>query len=163
MQILNLENERQSISNVQVGENVKIFKFVNLYGCTIGDNTKIGSFVEIQKGVVIGKNCKISSHTFICEGVKIGDGVFVGHNVSFINDMLPRAVNPDGSLQTEADWKLLETIVEDRASIGTGVTILGGIKIGKNAVVGAGAVVTKDVPENAVVVGNPAKILKYLK
>ncbi|WP_448529713.1 acyltransferase [Raineya sp.] len=163
MQILNIENERQSISNVQVGENVKIFKFVNLYGCTIGDGSKIGSFVEIQKGAVIGKNCKISSHTFICEGVKIGDGVFVGHNVSFINDMLPRAVNADGSLQTEADWKLVETIVEDRASIGTGATILGGIKIGKNAVVGAGAVVTKDVPENAVVVGNPAKIIKFIE
>lgn len=162
MQLLNIENERQSISNVQVGENVKIFKFVNLYGCTIGDGSKIGSFVEIQKGAVIGKNCKISSHTFICEGVKIGDGVFVGHNVSFINDMLPRAVNPDGSLQTEADWKLVETIVEDGASIGTGATILGGIKIGKNAVVGAGAVVTKDVPENAVVVGNPAKIIRYI-
>lgn len=162
MQLLNIENERQSISNVQVGENVKIFKFVNLYGCTIGDGSKIGSFVEIQKGAVIGKNCKISSHTFICEGVKIGDGVFVGHNVSFINDMLPRAVNADGSLQTEADWKLVETIVEDRASIGTGATILGGIKIGKNAVVGAGAVVTKDVPENAVVVGNPAKIIRYV-
>lgn len=163
MQLLNIENERQSISNVQVGENVKIFKFVNLYGCTIGDGSKIGSFVEIQKGAVIGKNCKISSHTFICEGVKIGEGVFVGHNVSFINDMLPRAVNPDGSLQTEADWKLVETIVEDGASIGTGATILGGIKIGKNAVVGAGAVVTKDVPENAVVVGNPAKIIKFIE
>lgn len=162
MQILNIENERQSINNVKVGENVRIFKFVNLYGCTIGDGSKIGSFVEIQKGAVIGKNCKISSHTFICEGVKIGDGVFVGHNVSFINDMLPRAVNADGSLQTEADWKLVETIVEDGASIGTGATILGGIKIGKNAMVGAGAVVTKDVPENAVVVGNPARILKYL-
>jgi acetyltransferase-like isoleucine patch superfamily enzyme len=163
MQILNIENERQSISNVKVGENVKIFKFVNLYGCEIGDGSKIGSFVEIQKGAIIGKNCKISSHTFICEGVKIGDGVFVGHNVSFINDMLPRAVNADGSLQTEADWKLVETIVEDRASIGTGATILGGIKIGKNAVVGAGAVVTKDVPENAVVVGNPAKIIKFIE
>ncbi|GAB4327489.1 MAG: acyltransferase [Flammeovirgaceae bacterium] len=162
MQILNIENERQSISNVQVGENVKIFKFVNLYGCTIGDGSKIGSFVEIQKGAIIGKNCKISSHTFICEGVKIGNGVFVGHNVSFINDLLPRAVNPDGSIQTEADWQLVETIVEDGASIGTGATILGGIRIGKNAVVGAGAVVTKDVPENAVVVGNPAKVIRYL-
>ncbi|MCS6794768.1 MAG: N-acetyltransferase [Raineya sp.] len=163
MKTLNIENERQSISSVQVGENVKIFKFVNLYGCTIGDNTKIGSFVEIQKGVIIGKNCKISSHTFICEGVKIGDGVFVGHNVSFINDLLPRAVNADGSMQTEADWQLVETIVEDRASIGTGATILGGIRIGKNAVVGAGAVVTKDVPDNAVVVGNPARIIKFLQ
>ncbi|MCS7078066.1 MAG: N-acetyltransferase [Bacteroidia bacterium] len=162
MQILNIENERQSISNVQVGENVKIFKFVNLYGCTIGDNTKIGSFVEIQKGAIIGKNCKISSHTFICEGVRIGDGVFVGHNVSFINDLLPRAVNADGSMQTESDWQLVETIVEERASIGTGATILGGVRIGKNAVIGAGAVVTKDVPDNAVVVGNPARIIRFL-
>lgn len=162
MQILNIENERQSISNVKVGEGVKIFKFVNLYGCTIGDGSKIGSFVEIQKGVTIGKNCKISSHTFICEGVTIKDGVFVGHNVSFINDMMPRAVNEDGSMQTETDWQMVETIVEERASIGTGATILGGIRIGKNAIVGAGAVVTKDVPDNAIVVGNPAKILRYL-
>lgn len=161
MQILNQENERQSINNVEVGENVKIFKFVNLYGCQIGDNSKIGSFVEIQKGAVIGKNCKISSHTFICEGVEIGNGVFVGHNVSFINDMYPKAANPDGSLQTEADWTLVKTIIEDYVSIGTGSTILGGIKIGKNAIIGAGAVVTKDVPENAIVAGNPATIIRY--
>jgi acetyltransferase-like isoleucine patch superfamily enzyme len=162
MQILNIENERQSISNVKVGEGVKIFKFVNLYGCTIGDGTKIGCFVEIQKNAFIGKNCKISSHTFICEGVTIKDGVFVGHNVSFINDMMPRAVNADGSMQTEADWQIVHTIVEERASIGTGATILGGVRIGKNAIVGAGAVVTKDVPDSAVVVGNPAKIIRYL-
>lgn len=161
MQTLDIENERQSIQQVKVGENVKIFKFVNLYGCQIGDNTKIGSFVEIQKGVEIGKNCKISSHTFICEGVKIGNGVFVGHNVSFINDIYPRATTQEGVLQTEADWQMAETIIEDGASIGTGATILGGIRIGKNAIVGAGAVVTKNVPENAVVVGNPAKIIKY--
>jgi acetyltransferase-like isoleucine patch superfamily enzyme len=161
MQTLDIENERQSIQQVKVGENVKIFKFVNLYGCQIGDNTKIGSFVEIQKGVEIGKNCKISSHTFICEGVKIGNGVFVGHNVSFINDIYPRATTQEGVLQTEADWQMAETIIEDGASIGTGATILGGIRIGKNAMVGAGAVVTKNVPENAVVVGNPAKIIKY--
>jgi acetyltransferase-like isoleucine patch superfamily enzyme len=161
MQTLDIENERQSIQQVKVGENVKIFKFVNLYGCQIGDNTKIGSFVEIQKGVEIGKNCKISSHTFICEGVKIGNGVIVGHNVSFINDIYPRATTQEGVLQTEADWQMAETIIEDGASIGTGATILGGIRIGKNAMVGAGAVVTKNVPENAVVVGNPAKIIKY--
>lgn len=162
MKILNIENDRQSLQNVLVGENVQIFKFVNAYGCEIGDNTKIGSFVEIQKGVIIGKNCKISSHTFICEGVIIKDGVFVGHNVSFVNDLFPRAVNLDGNLKTDTDWEKVNTLVEERASIGTGATILGGIRIGKNALVGAGAVVTKDVPDNAVVVGNPAKILKYI-
>lgn len=161
-QILNVENERQSISNVKVGENVKIFKFVNLYGCQIGANSKVGSFVEIQKGVVIGENCKISSHTFICEGVTIGNGVFVGHNVSFINDMYPKAANPDGTLQTESDWTMVETVISDHASIGTGATILGGIRIGNHAMVGAGAVVTKDVPDYAVVVGNPAKIVKTI-
>jgi acetyltransferase-like isoleucine patch superfamily enzyme len=161
-QILNVENERQSISNVKVGENVKIFKFVNLYGCQIGANSKVGSFVEIQKGVVIGENCKISSHTFICEGVTIGNGVFVGHNVSFINDMYPKAANPDGTLQTESDWTMVETVIGDHASIGTGATILGGIRIGIHAMVGAGAVVTKDIPDYAVVVGNPAKIVKTL-
>jgi len=161
-QILNVENERQSISNVKVGENVKIFKFVNLYGCQIGANSKVGSFVEIQKGVIIGENCKISSHTFICEGVTIGNSVFVGHNVSFINDMYPKAANPDGTLQTESDWTMVETVIGDHASIGTGATILGGIRIGNHAMVGAGAVVTKDIPDYAVVVGNPAKIVKTL-
>ena len=163
MQILNTDTDKQSINNVTVGENVKIFKFVNLYGCQIGDGSKVGSFVEIQKGVTIGKNCKISSHTFVCEGVQIGDGVFVGHNVSFINDMYPRAVNADGSLQTEADWSVVETKIGDFVSIGTGATILGGISIGKNAIVGAGAVVTKNVPENAIVAGNPAKVIRYVK
>jgi len=163
MQTLNIENERQSISNVKVGENVKIFKFVNLYGCEIGDNTKIGSFVEIQKGVVIGKNCKVSSHTFVCDGVTIGNGVFIGHNVSFINDMYPKAANPDGTLQTEQDWVLVQTFIEDNVSIGTGATILGGIIIGKNAIIGAGAVVTKNIPENAIAVGNPARIIKTVK
>ncbi|TAE18440.1 MAG: N-acetyltransferase [Bacteroidetes bacterium] len=162
MEILTVENERQSLNNVRVGDGVKIFKFVNAYGCEIGDGSKIGSFVEIQKGVTIGKNCKISSHTFVCEGVTIEDGVFVGHNVSFINDMFPRAVNEDGSLQTEADWKIVNTVVEERASIGTGATILGGVRIGKNAIVGAGSVVTKDVPTNAIVAGNPAKIIRYI-
>ncbi|HEY8933798.1 MAG TPA: acyltransferase [Cyclobacteriaceae bacterium] len=163
MEMLSLETERQSINNIKVGKDVKIFKFVNLYGCTIDDGSKIGSFVEIQKGVSIGKNCKISSHTFICEGVTIGDGVFVGHQVSFVNDMFPRSVNSDGSLQTEADWTLVKTTVNDGASIGTGSTILGGITIGKNALIGAGSVVTKDVPENAVVAGNPAKVLRFIE
>lgn len=154
--------EKKNINNVKLGENVKIFDFVNLYGCTIGDNTKIGTFVEIQKNATIGKNCKISSHTFICEGVHIGDGVFVGHNVTFINDKIPRAVNPDGSLQTEADWKLVETFVKNGASIGSSATILCGVTIGENAIVGAGAVVTKDVPPNTVVAGVPAKVIKKL-
>ena len=162
MEILNINSDRKALANVQVGKDVKIYNFVNAYGCTIEDGSKIGSFVEIQKGVNIGKSCKISSHTFICEGVNIKDGVFVGHNVSFINDKFPRAVNKDGSMQTEADWQLIHTTVEEYASIGTGATILGGITIGKNAIVGAGAVVTKNVPANAVVIGNPAKILKYL-
>lgn len=154
--------EKKNINNVKLGENVKIFDFVNLYGCTIGDNTKIGTFVEIQKNATIGKNCKISSHTFICEGVHIGDGVFVGHNVTFINDKIPRAVNPDGSLQTEADWKLEETFVKNGASIGSSATILCGVTIGENAIVGAGAVVTKDVAPNTVVAGVPAKVIKKI-
>ncbi|MEJ5263340.1 MAG: acyltransferase [Ignavibacterium sp.] len=154
--------EKKNINNVKLGENVKIFDFVNLYGCTIGDNTKIGTFVEIQKNATIGKNCKISSHTFICEGVHIGDGVFVGHNVTFINDKIPRAVNPDGSMQTEADWKLEETFVKNGASIGSSATIMCGVTIGENAIVGAGAVVTKDVPPNTVVAGVPAKVIKKL-
>lgn len=154
--------EKKNINNVKLGENVKIFDFVNLYGCAIGDNTKVGTFVEIQKNATIGKNCKISSHTFICEGVHIGDGVFVGHNVTFINDKIPRAVNPDGSLQTEADWKLVETYVKNGASIGSSATIMCGVTIGENAIVGAGAVVTKDVPPNTVVAGVPAKVIKKL-
>ncbi|WP_337866814.1 acyltransferase [Ignavibacterium sp.] len=154
--------EKKNINNVKLGENVKIFDFVNLYGCTIGDNTKIGTFVEIQKNATIGKNCKISSHTFICEGVHIGDGVFVGHNVTFINDKIPRAVNPDGSMQTEADWKLEETFVKNGASIGSSATIMCGVTIGENAIVGAGAVVTKDVPPNTVAAGVPAKVIKKL-
>lgn len=154
--------EKKNINNVKLGENVKIFDFVNLYGCSIGDNTKIGTFVEIQKNATIGKNCKISSHTFICEGVHIGDGVFVGHNVTFINDKIPRAVNPDGSMQTEADWKLEETFVKNGASIGSSATIMCGVTIGENAIVGAGAVVTKDVPPNTVVAGVPAKVIKKL-
>jgi UDP-2-acetamido-3-amino-2,3-dideoxy-glucuronate N-acetyltransferase len=150
-------------SDVKLGKDVKIFGFVNLYGCIIGDNSKIGTFVEIQKNAIIGKNVKVSSHTFICEGVEIEDNVFVGHNVSFINDKYPRSANADGNLQTEADWKVVKTRVKKGASIGTSVTILCGVTIGENAIVGAGSVVTKDVPDNAVVAGNPARLLRKLE
>jgi acetyltransferase-like isoleucine patch superfamily enzyme len=146
--------------DVVLGRNVRLYGFVNLYGCTIGDDTKIGTFVEIQKNAHIGRNVKISSHTFICEGVLIEDEVFVGHNVSFINDKYPRATTSDGSLQTEADWQVVPTRVKRGASIGTSATILCGVTIGENAVVGAGSVVTRDVPDNAVVAGNPARLLK---
>lgn len=155
--------QTQIISNdVILGENVKIFHFVNLYGCQIGDNSKIGTFVEIQKGASVGKHCKISSHTFICEGVTIEDDVFIGHNVTFINDMYPRAVASDGQLQTEADWEVIPTRVQKGASIGSSVTLLAGITVGANAIVGAGSVVTKDVPANAIVAGNPAKVIRML-
>ncbi len=146
--------------DVKLGQNVKIFAFVNLYGCIIGDNTKIGTFVEIQKGAVIGKNCKISSHTFICEGVTIEDEVFIGHGVTFINDLYPRATTSDGQLQGEQDWKVIPTVVKKRASIGSGATILAGVTIGEEAIVGAGSVVTKDVPPRTVVAGNPARVLR---
>lgn len=149
--------------NVKLGKDVRVFDFVNLYGCEIDDGTKVGAFVEIQKGVRVGKNCKISTHTFICEGVIIEDNVFVGHNVSFINDKHPRATNPDGSMQTEADWKVVSTVVKQGASIGTSSTILCGVTIGENAIVGAGSVVTKDVAPNTVVAGVPAKLLKKIK
>ena len=148
--------------DVKLGQNVKIFAFVNLYGCTIGDNTKIGTFVEIQKGAIIGKNCKISSHTFICEGVTIEDGVFIGHGVTFINDLYPRATTPDGQLQTEQDWKVIPSLVKKGASVGSGATILAGVTIGEGAIVGAGSVVTKDVPPRTVVAGNPARMLRRL-
>lgn len=150
----------QNINNVSLGENVKIFDFVNLYGCSIGDNTKIGTFVEVQKNAFIGKNCKISTHTFICEGVTIEDNVFIGHNVTFINDKYPRSTNFDGTLQTEADWKVVKTIIKKGASIGSSSTILCGVTIGENAIVGAGSVVTKDVPPNTTAYGVPAKIVK---
>jgi UDP-2-acetamido-3-amino-2,3-dideoxy-glucuronate N-acetyltransferase len=150
----------QLINNVKLGKNVKIFGYVNLYGCTIGDNTKIGAFVEIQKNAFIGKNCKISTHTFICEGVNIEDNVFVGHNVTFINDKYPRAINVNGELQTEADWQVVPTFVRKGASIGSSSTIMCGVTIGENAIVGAGSVVTKDVPPNAVVAGVPARIMR---
>lgn len=147
---------------VVCGENVKVYPPVNLYGCRIGDNTKIGTFVEIQKNVTVGRNCKISSHSFVCEGVTIEDNVFIGHNVTFTNDLFPRATNPDGSMQTEEDWNCLPTLVKNGASIGSSATILCGITIGENAVVGAGSVVTKDVPPNTIVAGNPASFLKYI-
>ena len=145
--------------DVKLGENVKLSKFINLYGCEIGDRTKLGAFVEIQKNARIGRNCKISSHTFVCEGVTIEEGVFIGHNVTFINDRYPRATNARGELQSEADWHCQRTFIKRGASIGSGATLLGGITIGENATVGAGSVVTKDVPANTVVAGNPARIL----
>lgn len=148
--------------DVKLGHQVKIFSFVNLYGCEIGDFTKIGAFVEIQKNASIGMNCKISSHTFICEGVHIEDDVFIGHNVTFINDLYPRAVNPDGHMQNDEDWEVLPTTVKKRASIGSGATILAGVTIGNNAIIGAGTVVTKDVPPNTIVAGNPGIILRKL-
>jgi acetyltransferase-like isoleucine patch superfamily enzyme len=148
--------------SVKLGQNVKLSKFINLYGCDIGDETKIGAFVEIQKNARVGKNCKISSHTFVCEGVDIEDNVFVGHNVAFINDMYPRATTAGGQLQTEADWKVAKTLVKKGASIGSGSTILANLTIGENAIVGAGSVVTRDVPPNSVVYGNPARVHRYI-
>ena len=147
--------------DVRLGQNVKLARFINLYGCTIGDNTKIGAFVEIQKNAVIGKNCKISSHTFVCEGVAIEDNVFIGHGVMFINDSYPRATSTSGQLQTEAGWKVERTFVKKGVSIGSGATILANVTIGENSLIGAGSVVTKDVPPNAIVAGNPARILRY--
>jgi acetyltransferase-like isoleucine patch superfamily enzyme len=148
--------------DVKLGRNVHIHDFVNLYGCEIGDETKIGAFVEVQKGARIGKRCKISSHTFICEGVTIETEVFIGHGVTFINDRYPRATNAAGMLQTEADWNCQKTVVRRGASVGSGATLLGGITVGKNAIIGAGSVVTKDVPPNMTVAGNPARVLKDL-
>lgn len=149
--------------DVKLGRDVKIFAFVNLYGCEIGDETKIGTFVEIQKGVRIGKRVKVSSHTFICEGVTVEDYVFIGHGVMFINDRYPRAANPDGSLQTEADWQVVPTIIRRGASIGSNATILCGVTIGEGAIVGAGSVVTRDVAPFTVVAGNPARVLRSLE
>jgi acetyltransferase-like isoleucine patch superfamily enzyme len=147
---------------VKLGCDVKLAQFVNLYGCTIGDNTKLGTFVEIQKNATIGRNCKISSHTFVCEGVTIEDNVFIGHNVTFTNDIYTRATTADGALQTGADWTVEPTLVKRGASIGSGATILARVTIGENAIVGAGAVVTKDVPDNSIVAGNPARFLRSL-
>jgi UDP-2-acetamido-3-amino-2,3-dideoxy-glucuronate N-acetyltransferase len=147
-------------ADVRIGNGSTIHAFVNLYGCEIGENTKIGSFVEIQKRAIIGNNCKVSSHTFICEGVTIEDNVFIGHNVTFINDLYPRAVNEDGGLQTEEDWVCLPTLVKQGASIGSGAVLMGGITVGEKAIVGAGSVVRKDVPANTIVAGNPARVLR---
>ena len=147
--------------DVKLGQNVKMSKFINLYGCTIGDNVKLGAFVEIQKNAFIGNNCKISSHTFICEGVTIEDDVFIGHGVAFINDTYPRAT-AGGQLQTEADWKVEKTLVKKGASVGSGATILSKVTIGENAIIGAGAIVTRDVPANTIVAGNPAHLLREI-
>jgi acetyltransferase-like isoleucine patch superfamily enzyme len=149
--------------DVKLGKDVKLSKFINLYGCEIGDETKIGAFVEIQKNASVGKRCKISSHTFICEGVTIEDNVFVGHGVMFINDSYPRATAAGGQLQTEADWKVERTIIKKGASLGSGATILANVTVGENAIVGAGSIVTKDVPANAIVAGNPAKFLRFIE
>jgi acetyltransferase-like isoleucine patch superfamily enzyme len=149
--------------DVKLGANVRLAKFINLYGCEIGDETKIGAFVEVQKNARVGKCCKISSHTFICEGVTIEDNVFIGHGVVFVNDTYPRATASRGGLQTEGDWKVELTIIKKGASIGSGATILSNISIGENAIVGAGSVVTKDVPANAIVAGNPARVLRYIQ
>jgi acetyltransferase-like isoleucine patch superfamily enzyme len=155
--------DKKNINNVTLGNNVKIFDFVNLYGCSIGDRTKVGTFVEIQNNAFVGKDCKISSHTFICEGVHIEDNVFVGHNVTFINDKIPKSVNEDGSMQSEEDWKVVETYIKKGSSIGSSATIMCGVTVGEKSIVGAGAVVTKDVLPNSIVAGVPAKVIKKLK
>lgn len=157
-------NEYSCIAaDVKLGKSVKLSRFINLYGCEVGDHSKIGAFVEVQRNAKIGKNCKISSHTFICEGVTIEDNVFVGHSVTFINDSYPRATTPEGELQTERDWKVERTLVREGASIGSGATILSNVVIGVNALVGAGSVVTSDVPDNAIVAGNPARLLRFIR
>src|ERR1700676_3735168 len=148
--------------SVKLGKDVRLSNFINLYGCEIGDETKIGAFVEVQKNARVGRRCKISSHTFVCEGVDIQDNVFIGHNVAFINDSYPRATTPGGGLQSEADWKVEKTVVRKGASIGSGSTILSNLTVGENAIVGAGSVVTKDVPANAIVAGNPAKFVRFI-
>ncbi len=163
MKLITVDSDKQSLNNVQVGESVRFFNFVNAYGCSIDDNSKVGAFVEIQKGASVGKNCKISSHTFICEGVHIADNCFIGHGVMFTNDLFPRATNPDGSPQIDTDWNMEETFVKKGASIGSNATILCGITIGENALIGAGSMVTKNVPANTVVAGNPAKFIKKIK
>ena len=163
MENITVNSSKQSLNNVSIGENVRIFDFVNAYKCSIDDNSKVGAFVEIQKGATIGKNCKISSHTFICEGVHIEDNCFIGHGVMFTNDLFPRATNLDGSQQLDTDWSLVKTFVKKGASIGSNATILCGVTIGENSLVGAGAVVTKNVPANTIVVGNPAQIIKKIE
>ena len=158
-----MENNKKIAPDVVLGKNVMLNDFINLYGCRVGDDTKIGPFVEIQKNATIGKRCKISSHTFICEGVTIEDEVFIGHGVMFINDRFPRAATESGSLQTEQDWDVIETTVKKGASVGSNVTILCGITVGRGSLVGAGSVVVNDVPDNTVVAGNPARIIRKLK
>jgi acetyltransferase-like isoleucine patch superfamily enzyme len=148
--------------DVKLGKGVKLSKFINLYGCEVGDDSKIGAFVEIQKNAKVGKNCKISSHSFVCEGVVIEDNVFIGHGVTFINDPYPRATTEDGALQTEADWKVESTVIKKGASIGSGATILCNVTIGEHAIVGAGSVVTRNVPDNAIVAGNPARLIRSI-
>lgn len=150
-------------ADVKLGKDVKLAQFVNLYGCEIGDDTKLGAFVEIQKNARVGARCKISSHTFVCEGVTIEDNVFIGHNVAFINDSYPRATTPEGELQTASDWKVEQTLIKKGASIGSGSTILANVTVGENAIVGAGSVVTRDVPANTIVAGNPAKVLRKIE
>ena len=157
-----MNNSHCIAPDVKLGKGVKLAKFINLYGCEIGDETKIGTFVEIQKNAKVGRRCKISSHTFICEGVTIEDHVLIGHGVTFINDSYPRATTPTGELQTENDWKVEATLVKKGASIGSGATILSNVVIGENAIVGAGSVVTHDVPDNAIVAGNPARVLRFI-
>ena len=157
---VDIKNDQQCLVDVKLGDDVKIFNFVNAYGCSIDSGAKIGAFVEIQKGATIGKNCKISSHSFICEGVHIADNVFVGHNVTFINDKFPRATTENGALQTDDNWECIETFIEEGASIGSSVTILCGVRVGKRSVIGAGSVVTRDVEENTIVAGNPAKFIR---
>jgi acetyltransferase-like isoleucine patch superfamily enzyme len=157
-----LELQQRIAPDVKLGKGVRIFAFTNLYGCELGDDVKVGTFVEIQKGAKIGHRCKISSHTFICEGVTLEDEVFIGHNVTFVNDLFPRATNASGGLQTEADWKCIPTLVKRGASIGSGATLLCGITVGERALIGAGSVVTRDVPDYAVVAGNPARVKKIL-
>ncbi|HXB60750.1 MAG TPA: acyltransferase [Candidatus Acidoferrales bacterium] len=157
------QSPRQIAADVRLGKNVRIYDFTNLYGCEIGDDVKIGTFVEIQKGAKIGSRCKISSHTFICEGVTLEDEVFVGHNVVFINDRHPRATNNKGQMQSEADWNCISTLVRRGASIGSGAILLCGITVGENAIIGAGSVVTRDVPPDTIVAGNPARVIKPLK
>lgn len=163
MKKITIRKNNQQLVNVQVGKNVKIFNFVNAYDCRIGDGTKIGAFVEIQKGVVIGKNCKISSHSFLCEGVVIEDKVFIGHNVTFINDKYPIATDERGKKIEDGEWRIEKTVVKKGASIGSSATILAGLTVGEGALVGAGAVVTKDIPSYSIVVGNPAKVLRKIK
>jgi len=149
--------------DVKLGINVKIFQFTNLYGCSIGDNTKVGAFVEIQKNASIGRNCKISSHSFVCEGVSIEDNVFVGHGVKFINDKYPRSTTEDGSMQTESDWKVENTLIKRVASLGTGTVVLSNVTIGENSIIGAGSVVTRDIPDNVIAAGNPARVIREIK